>query len=83
MRDAVLMETANTAPRREDSGELTVGQVAGLVGVSVRTLHHWDEIGLVVPSARSWAGYRLYGLDDVARIIWPASASCFSTASLT
>ena len=57
MRDAVLMETANTAPRRsEDSGELTVGQVAGLVGVSVRTLHHWDEIGLVVPSARSWAG---------------------------
>ena len=69
MRDAVLMETANTAPRRsEDSGELTVGQVAGLVGVSVRTLHHWDEIGLVVPSARSWAGYRLYGPDDVARI---------------
>jgi transcriptional regulator, MerR family len=63
------METANTAPRRsEDSGELTVGQVAGLVGVSVRTLHHWDEIGLVVPSARSWAGYRLYGPDDVARI---------------
>ena len=62
------METANTAPRRsEDSGELTVGQVAGLVGVSVRTLHHWDEIGLVVPSARSWAGYRLYGRDDVAR----------------
>ena len=69
MRDAVLMETANTAPRRsEDSGELTVGQVAGLVGVSVRTLHHWDEIGLVVPSARSWAGYRLYEPDDVARI---------------
>lgn len=62
------METANTAPRREDSGELTVGQVAGLVGVSVRTLHHWDEIGLVVPSARSWAGYRLYEPDDVARI---------------
>ena len=63
------METANTAPRRsEDSGELTVGQVAGLVGVSVRPLHHWDEIGLVVPSARSWAGYRLYGPDDVARI---------------
>ena len=69
MRDAVLMETANTAPRRsEDSGELTVGQVAGLVGVIVRTLHHWDEIGQVVPSARSWAGYRLYGPDDVARI---------------
>ena len=52
----------------EEPGELTVGQTAALVGVSVRTLHHWDEIGLVVPSARSWAGYRLYGPDDVARI---------------
>ncbi len=52
----------------EEPGELTVGQTAALVGVSVRTLHHWDEIGLVVPAARSWAGYRLYGPDDVARI---------------
>ena len=54
MRDAVLMELTDTARHRAgDPGELTVGQVAGLVGVSVRTLHHWDEIGLVVPSARS------------------------------
>ena len=52
----------------EEPCELTVGRTAALVGVSVRTLHHWDEIGLVVPSARSWAGYRLYGPDDVARI---------------
>lgn len=48
--------------------ELTVGRIARLVGVSVRTLHHWDEIGLVSPSARSWAGYRLYDADDVARL---------------
>ena len=63
------MELTDTAQGRAgEPGELTVGQVAGLVGVSVRTLHHWDEIGLVTPSARSWAGYRLYGPDDVARI---------------
>ena len=69
MRDAVLMELTDTAQDRAgEPGEMTVGQVAGLVGVSVRTLHHWDEIGLVVPSARSWAGYRLYGTEDVARI---------------
>ena len=69
MRDAVLMELADTVRgRAEGPGEMTVGRVAGLVGVSVRTLHHWDEIGLVTPSARSWAGYRLYGPDDVARI---------------
>ena len=48
--------------------DLTVGRVADLVGVSVRTLHHWDAIGLVRPSGRSWSGYRLYDAEDVARI---------------
>lgn len=48
--------------------DLTVGRVAELVGVSVRTLHHWDAIGLVRPSGRSWSGYQLYDADDVARI---------------
>ena len=48
--------------------DLTVGRVAELVGVSVRTLHHWDAIGLVRPGGRSWAGYRLYDAADVARI---------------
>ncbi|SPT54365.1 HTH-type transcriptional activator tipA [Actinomyces bovis] len=51
-----------------DGQSLTVGQVAALVGVSVRTLHHWDEIGLVTPSERSWAGYRLYTSADVERV---------------
>jgi DNA-binding transcriptional MerR regulator len=36
--------------------------------VSVRTLHHYDEIGLLVPSERSAAGYRLYAADDVERL---------------
>lgn len=48
--------------------DLTVGRAADLVGVSVRTLHHWDAIGLVRPGGRSWSGYRLYDADDVARI---------------
>ncbi len=38
----------------------TVGEVAELTRVSVRTLHHYDAIGLLVPSERSEAGYRLY-----------------------
>ncbi|MEV7804463.1 MerR family transcriptional regulator [Microbispora sp. NPDC088329] len=50
------------------AGELTVGRAAALVGVSVKTLHHWDAIGLVRPSGRTWAGYRVYSGDDVARI---------------
>ncbi|GGJ80746.1 MerR family transcriptional regulator [Streptomyces camponoticapitis] len=34
----------------------------------MKTLHHWDAIGLVRPSARTWAGHRLYSGDDIARI---------------
>nr|WP_312870887.1 MerR family transcriptional regulator [Gordonia asplenii] len=47
----------------------TVGDVAKLTGVSVRTLHHYDEIGLVVPSRRTSVGYRLYADDDVERLL--------------
>jgi DNA-binding transcriptional MerR regulator len=47
---------------------LAVGQVADALGVTVRTLHHYDEIGLVVPSERSQAGYRLYTEDDLRRL---------------
>ncbi|MFI0353103.1 MerR family transcriptional regulator [Actinomadura sp. 9N407] len=54
-------------PALADEG-LTVGRVAALAGVSVKALHHWDAIGLVRPSGRTWAGYRVYSGDDVARI---------------
>ena len=47
---------------------LTVGQVATDLGVTVRTLHHYDEIGLVRPSGRSRAGYRLYTQSDLERL---------------
>ena len=46
----------------------TVGAVAELTGVSVRTLHHYDHIGLVVPSVRTAAGYRRYTDSDVERL---------------
>ena len=46
----------------------TVGEVARLANVSVRTLHHYDEIGLLEPSQRSDAGYRLYSDDDLERL---------------
>jgi DNA-binding transcriptional MerR regulator len=47
---------------------LTVGQVAERFGVTVRTLHHYDEIGLLVPSERTRAGYRLYSEVDLVRL---------------
>jgi DNA-binding transcriptional MerR regulator len=46
----------------------TVGTVATLTGVSVRTLHHYDHIGLVVPSVRTPAGYRGYTDADIERL---------------
>lgn len=52
-----------------DLGEgITVGIAAARVGVTVRTLHHWDRIGLAGPSGRSSGGYRLYLPDDVERL---------------
>ncbi len=50
-----------------DDAGLTVGEAAGSLRVTVRTLHHWHEIGLVAPGGRSASGYRLYGAADLAR----------------
>ncbi len=46
----------------------TVGELARLTGVTVRALHHYDEIGLVRPSGRTASGYRLYDDADVLRL---------------
>lgn len=46
----------------------TVGDIATIARVSVRTLHHYDEIGLLSPIQRSEAGYRLYSDDDLVRL---------------
>jgi len=45
-----------------------VSEAAALSGVTVRALHHYDAIGLLQPSARSDADYRLYGSDDIAAL---------------
>ncbi|WP_076673315.1 MULTISPECIES: MerR family transcriptional regulator [unclassified Microbacterium] len=47
---------------------MPVGETAARLGLTVRTLHHWDEIGLAHPAGRSSAGYRLYTDDDLERL---------------
>jgi DNA-binding transcriptional MerR regulator len=47
---------------------MKVGELARYAGVTVRALHHYDEMGLLRPSARSDSGYRLYNADDVSRL---------------
>lgn len=46
----------------------TVGDVARMAGITVRTLHHYDEIGLLTPSGRTDSGYRLYEHADLERL---------------
>jgi DNA-binding transcriptional MerR regulator len=66
--------------------DYSVGKVAGVAGVTVRTLHHYDEIGLLSPSCRSAAGNRRYRESDEEKFeifrgftepdgyrVWPSS----------
>jgi DNA-binding transcriptional MerR regulator len=48
--------------------KLLVKEVAAMAGVSVRALHHYDDIGLLAPRARSTSGYRLYDEGDLLRL---------------
>lgn len=47
---------------------LKIGELARSAGVTVRTLHHYDSLGLLVPSERTSAGHRLYSAADVQRL---------------
>src|ERR1041384_282559 len=52
----------------DDPMAFTVGELSRLTGLTVRALHHYDEIGLVRPSQRTTAGYRLYDEADALRL---------------
>ncbi|WP_280431340.1 MerR family transcriptional regulator [Nocardia brasiliensis] len=51
------------------AGFLQIGQVAERTELSLKTIRHYDEVGLVQPSARSAGGYRLYTDTDVERLL--------------
>jgi DNA-binding transcriptional MerR regulator len=46
----------------------TVGRLAAETGLTVRTLHHYDELGLLAPHERTQAGHRIYGAAEVERL---------------
>lgn len=48
---------------------MQIGQVAARTELSINTVRHYDEVGLVTPSARSSGGFRLYTETDVARLL--------------
>lgn len=49
--------------------EIRVGELARRTGLTVRTLHHWEEVGLLAPARRTSAGHRLYGREASGRIL--------------
>ncbi|MFB7288732.1 MerR family transcriptional regulator [Actinacidiphila glaucinigra] len=52
-----------------DGRHMQIGEVAARTGLSLRTIRHYEETGLVTPSARSQGGFRLYTETDVARLM--------------
>ena len=64
----LAMPTVNR-PAELDEGMYKVGELAQRAGVSVRTLHHYEAIGLLVPSARSASDHRLYAAKDLERLV--------------
>jgi DNA-binding transcriptional MerR regulator len=52
----------------EKSTTCKVGELAEVTGLTVRTLHYYEEIGLLVSSARSEGGHRLYGATEIERL---------------
>src|SRR5215475_11758950 len=48
--------------------DLTVKQLAAISGITVRTLHHYDEIGLLKPASVGANGYRYYGREELLRL---------------
>lgn len=64
---------AAAAAERDGGGDLTpamhIGAVAARTQLSLRSLRHWDEVGLLKPSGRSDGGFRLYTEDDVDKIL--------------
>lgn len=65
MRDEAIPTTDGTCDG--DGTELTIGEAAELLGITVRTLRHWESIDLLVPSWRTLGGHRLYVDADLER----------------
>jgi DNA-binding transcriptional MerR regulator len=60
---------ATPATEDETTPALRIGEVAARTGLSLRSLRHWDEVGLLRPSGRTDGGYRLYTESDVEKIL--------------
>jgi MerR family transcriptional regulator, copper efflux regulator len=64
-----VCEAAVEVPTYPDGGSLIqIGAVATLVGLSLRSVRHYEDAGLVVPAGRTPGGFRLYGTEAIERL---------------
>lgn len=63
------MTSQGETPTGAGAAYMQIGEVATRTELSLRSLRHWEEVGLLVPSERSEGGFRLYTEDDVAKIL--------------
>lgn len=63
-----MTSQATPASPSETTPAMHIGEVAARTELSLRSLRHWDEVGLLRPSGRSDGGYRLYTEADVEKI---------------
>ena len=69
MGAVVLPRIAATSYRGAMDPALKIGEVARRTGLTVRTLHHYDSLGLLTPSSRTWGDHRLYTAADLRRLL--------------
>lgn len=71
IREAKPTPTISPAPASLGKpGRIKIGELARKTGKTPRALHLYEEMGLLIPSARTEGGFRLYGPDEVARVYW-------------
>jgi DNA-binding transcriptional MerR regulator len=63
-----MVKTRSQGATAMGGTKLKIGELARRTGISVRTLHYYDEIGLLPPSHRTETGYRLYTGEDIGRL---------------
>ena len=62
-------EPPSTPAAEANPAVMQIGEVAARTGLSLRSLRHWEEVGLLRPSGRTDGGFRLYTEADVERIM--------------
>lgn len=62
-------EPPSTSAAEAIPAVMQIGEVAARTGLSLRSLRHWEEVGLLRPSGRTDGGFRLYTVSDVERIM--------------